>query len=166
MTITDARIDIKRARVGLKHSKVISITAEGQAERTVKGNAHLTAVRVTSEDQIKFLSVKPVDPRRIMHEQDVFGLGIGWRQRRRAVALGQTNKIDFTATNFFLLVQQPRAAASRKALFDRLEGDPALKVVITRDAEHRRLDASQDFQCFGKKFSLLDDVASEANKVR
>src|SRR5665213_1246973 len=71
LQIADAGIDIKRPGLRVKKSQVIFIHVKRQADRAVKGNAHLAAVRMAGKHQIKFPAAEVFDPRRIVHEQDV-----------------------------------------------------------------------------------------------
>src|SRR5208282_2801711 len=75
----DAGGYIQWACFGLEQSQIILVHGKGNHYRSVERDAHLSAMRMARQHQIKFLTRQSLDPRGVVHEQKVFPSRIGGR---------------------------------------------------------------------------------------
>src|SRR5262245_61903501 len=76
------------------------------------------------------------------------------------------DKINFAICDKALLIQQPRAASRSEAFDNVIEWCLAAIIMIARHAVHRHFNAGKNFKRFRQKFSVLDDITGETNKIR
>jgi len=165
MIPANTRVHVKRAGRGLEQTEVILVHTVRQCHGAIKREAHLTAVRVTGQHQIESASLL-LYPRRIVHQQHGFGIGIQGRGNLAGTPTGDAHKIDFPAGRGLLFIQQPGAAGGPKTLADVRKRRPTPIIMIPGHAKQGRLDARKNFQRLRQEPAFLHDIAREANEVR